>query len=245
MTLSGIFKLWGRINNMMHKTEEVVCNSAVIPSSNQLYLPVPGGVYTHFLKRVSDIFLSSLALLFCLPLFAVVALWVIADSRGPVFFIQNRFGKDGKIFRILKFRTMYEELDADGVRHITKVGKILRDSKVDELPQIFNIIRGDMSIIGPRPLSVDETEQICKQDGIPHHQPGFLHLVKPGLIGLEQMNRVRHLTYSERFNLNFEYERSIGWLLDSKIFLTSLIQCRLVCTLAVASAVIECLWLIK
>lgn len=227
---------------MMQKTDEVV--SAVISGSSQLYLPIPGGIYTHFLKRITDIFLSSLALLLCLPLFAVVALWISLDSKGPVFFVQKRYGKNGDIFNIIKFRTMYEELDSAGVRHITKAGKILRDTKIDELPQILNIIRGEMSIIGPRPLSVEETTQICEKEGIPHYQPGFRHMVNPGLIGLEQMNRVRQLSYAERFNLNFEYERNINWFLDFKIFLTSFVQCRLVCAVAMISALIECLLMV-
>ena len=127
---------------------------------------------------------------------------------------------------------------------ITRVGKFLRDSKIDELPQLFNIIVGDMSIIGPRPLSEQESLEI-EELGYPREHDGFQHRVRPGLIGLEQSKRQRLLSYSERFELNRIYADHLNAGLDLYIFFVSLIQCRFVCSVAAISAIMEAYFIFR
>lgn len=197
-------------------------------------------------KRFIDVSLSLLALVLCLPLLLAVSLLVVLTSPGPVLFTQYRYGKDNRPFKIFKFRTMVEKseqidcITRPSDLRLTAFGRLLRNTKIDELPQILNIIKGEMSIIGPRPLSVDESKKIIEK-GFPLNTPGFMHTVKPGLIGLEQSKRTHFMDYAERFRLNYEYEMTICWQKDLMIFLVSLVQCRIVCLCAVTSAVVELL----
>lgn len=187
---------------------------------------------------------AAVALTLCAPLFVLVAILIKMETPGPVFFRQHRRGYMDHVFSIWKFRTMVDGRQAESAvtrtmdLRITRVGKFLRDSKIDELPQLFNIIMGDMSIIGPRPLSEHESEHI-EALGFPRGHSGFKHFVRPGLIGLEQMKRRRELSYSERFELNRIYSENVNVGLDLYIFFVSLIQCRFVCSLAAVSAVME------
>lgn len=227
---------------MQEMQSNVVCKTFVLESSNSVQFPlrIPGGIYTHCLKRYVDIFVSLVALVCCLPLFLVVAVYIKQDSKGPIFYSQDRVGKDGKLFRIFKFRTMTHE----DTPQITKLGKFLRDTKIDELPQLVNVLLGDMSIIGPRPLWTRCTNRLIEQ-GYPPEYPGFFHHVSPGLIGLEQINRWRFKdidkAYPARFELNQEYEENFSWQLDLYILFKSIIQCRTVCGMALASAAVQAL----
>lgn len=193
---------------------------------------------------------AAIALMLCAPLFVLVAILIKFETPGPVFFRQQRRGFGGHVFSIWKFRTMYDGRHCESAvtqikdLRITRVGKFLRDSKIDELPQLFNIIFGDMSIIGPRPLSEQESLEI-EALGYPRDYDGFQHRVRPGLIGLEQSKRQRLLGYSERFELNRIYSDHVNAGLDLYIFFVSLIQCRFVCSLAAISAVTEAYLLLK
>ncbi len=203
--------------------------------------------YNDIAKPLFDGMSAAVALMLCGPLFLLVAVLVKADTSGPVFFRQQRRGLHGRRFLIWKFRTMHQGRHEEAAvtkntdLRITKVGKFLRDSKIDELPQLFNIIVGDMSVIGPRPLSEQESLQI-EGLGYPCNEDGFMHHVRPGLIGLEQIKRQRHLSYTERFELNRIYSEQVNAGLDLYIFVVSLVQCRFVCSIAAMSAIVE--WLL-
>lgn len=213
-------------------------------------LPVSRGRYSEVVKPLFDGMIAAIALMLCAPLFLLVAVAVKIDTPGPVFFCQQRRGYRGHLFSIWKFRTMFDGRQTEGAvtqtrdLRITRVGKFLRDSKIDELPQLFNIIVGDMSIIGPRPLSEHESQEI-EALGYPSDYDGFQHRVRPGLIGLEQSKRQRLLGYSERFELNRIYSDNVNAGMDLYIFFVSLIQCRFVCSLAAISAVMEAYLLLR
>ncbi|MBX9690129.1 MAG: sugar transferase [Candidatus Obscuribacterales bacterium] len=207
-------------------------------------VPTVSYLYSEHYKRWIDCSLAAVALLLCLPLLVVTALLVVSTSRGPALFVQERVGRYGRKFKIFKFRTMTERgggscRTEDSDPRITAFGRFLRNTKIDELPQIINILNGDMSIIGPRPLSAAETEEIVEKTGIPADSPGFLHMVRPGLIGLEQINRSVKLSFAERFAYNHQYELGLNAGLDLYIFLVAFFQCRFVCGLAIVSAVTE------
>lgn len=185
-------------------------------------------------KRVFDIVLATAALSVCLPALLLICLAVICESPGAPIFRQRRYGAGGTVFNIYKIRTMRQNManvscvtvEADS--RVTKIGSILRATKLDELPQLINILLGDMSVIGARPLSVDECQYLQSEHGYSQHTPGFIPQLKPGLIGLEQIHRTRKLSYSERFDLNALYEQSLCWQLDADIFMQSVIHCRIV-----------------
>jgi len=176
------------------------------------------------MKRLLDIVLSSLVVAILLPVFAIIAIAIKLTSKGLAIFKQERVGKNGKPFIFYKFRTMKTEVDpfgpspkaADDLR-LTKVGKLLREYSLDELPQLFNVLKGDMSIIGPRPLYVS---QIAEWD---ERQKKRL-LVKPGLTGLAQISGRGELTREEKLELDVKYVETAGFWLDLKIILTTIAQ---------------------
>lgn len=197
-------------------------------------------------KRLFDITFAIVSIVLSSPVLLLALLVVALESPGNPIFVQKRVGKNGRIFDIYKLRTMYQGMvsDNDGFRtakgdsRLTKSGFILRATNIDELPQLFNILKGDMSLIGPRPLSVDETEYIASHLNIGEHYPGFRPAVRPGLVGLEQVNRTRDLTYLERFQYNHVYETQWTPDLDCRIFLKALIICRHVCFAAIAGSIV-------
>lgn len=145
-------------------------------------------------KRTIDVVLSACALVFILPLLIVVAAAIIADSEGSVFFIQRRTGLNGKAIKVIKFRTMTVKEDGDVIRHagkgdarVTKVGAFLRRSSIDELPQLWNVLRGDMSLIGPRPHALAHDQYYGAL------VPGYIHRfrARPGITGLAQISGFR------------------------------------------------------
>jgi len=179
-----------------------------------------------FIKRVMDIAFSSLGLIICTPLFIGVGIAIKRDSPGPVIFKQQRVGKDGKKFTMYKFRTMVvnaeeilRKLPEDQLREfkenfkfkddprITKVGKFLRKTSLDELPQLINIIKGDMSIVGPRPIVDDEWEKYGE-----YAQTVFS--IKPGLTGMWQANGRSDTDYDERIELDMRYIMQCSIWLD-------------------------------
>lgn len=172
--------------------------------------------YEKYIKRILDVLLSSFALIALSPILGITALLVRFKLGSPVVFSQERPGKDEKIFRLYKFRTMTDardpvtgELLPDEVR-LTSFGKALRATSVDELLELVNIIRGDMSIVGPRPLLV---RYLPRYNGRQKHR----HDVRPGLTGYAQANGRNALSWEEKFEMDVYYVENISFLLDVKI----------------------------
>ncbi|QKS73334.1 sugar transferase [Paenalkalicoccus suaedae] len=174
-----------------------------------------GGLYRRFFKRPMDIVLSSLAIIVLSPVLLIVAVLVRTKLGSPILFKQQRPGLNEKIFMMYKFRTMTDERDelgqlrADHVR-LTKFGRILRATSLDELPELFNILKGDMSIIGPRPLLVQYLSLYND------HQKRR-HEVRPGLSGLAQISGRNAISWEEKFDLDVIYVKSVSLIEDWKI----------------------------
>jgi lipopolysaccharide/colanic/teichoic acid biosynthesis glycosyltransferase len=175
-------------------------------------------------KRIFDFFISLVAIVLLLPVFAVIIIVIRVSSKGPAIFKQERAGKDGKGFVFYKFRTMRIDVDLFGASpksgddpRLTRTGKFLREYSLDELPQLFNILKGDMSVIGPRPLYVS---QISEWD---ERQKKRL-LVKPGLTGLAQICGRGGLTREEKLELDVKYVETAGFLVDIKVILATIAQ---------------------
>ncbi len=175
-------------------------------------------------KRIFDIVASGLAILVLLPVFVVISIAIKLSGKGPAIFRQERAGKNGKPFIFYKFRTMRVDVEPFGSSpktsddpRLTRVGKLLREYSLDELPQLFNILKGDMSFIGPRPLYV---LQMAEWD---ERQKKRL-LVKPGLTGLAQISGRGQLTREEKLELDVKYVETAGFLTDIKIILATIAQ---------------------
>ena len=176
-------------------------------------------VYT-VLKRVFDICVSAAALTLLLPLFALVAIMIKMDSEGSVIFSQNRVGKNGNLFKVYKFRTMkvnapHEMATADlsdPYAHITRVGRVLRKTSIDELPQLFNVLRGDMSLVGPRPLIMSESDvhKLRMREGV--------YDVRPGVTGWAQVNGRDCVPAEEKVYFDKEYVVKRSVVFDMIIF---------------------------
>lgn len=174
-----------------------------------------------YIKRILDIISSLLAIIILSPLLAVTAILVKTKLGSPVLFKQERPGKDEKIFTLMKFRTMTDERDENGkllpdeVR-LTKFGKFLRSTSIDELPELFNILKGDMSVIGPRPLLV---EYIPRYNEHQHRR----HEVRPGLSGWAQVNGRNTVSWEDKFDMDVHYVDNYSFAMDVKIlFMTVL-----------------------
>lgn len=174
-----------------------------------------------YIKRILDIISSLLAIIILSPLLAVTAVLVKTKLGSPVLFKQERPGKDEKIFTLMKFRTMTDERDKNGellpdeVR-LTKFGKFLRSTSIDELPELFNILKGDMSVIGPRPLLV---EYIPRYNEHQHRR----HEVRPGLSGWAQVNGRNTVSWEDKFDMDVHYVDNYSLAMDVKIlFMTVL-----------------------
>lgn len=178
------------------------------------------GIYEKFVKRPMDCFLATLCLLIFSPLMLILAALVRIFLGTPVLFEQERPGKDGKVFKLYKFRTMTDKRDEDGQLladelRLTAFGKILRSSSLDELPELFNIIKGEMSLIGPRPLLVQYLP-LYNQEQARRHE------VRPGLTGLAQSRGRNSLSWEEKFKLDVEYVDHITFLGDLKILVDTI-----------------------
>ena len=174
-------------------------------------------MYRNFFKRVFGFLLSLMALIVLSPLFLVLIILGRINMKGDPFFTQERPGKDEKIFKLIKFRSMSEEKDKDGnylpddVR-LNAYGKKLRSTSLDELPELINILKGDMAIVGPRHLLVQYLPLYSEEQ---HHR----HDVRPGLTGLAQVNGRNLITFTEKFKYDLEYVNNITLLGDIKIIL--------------------------
>lgn len=182
----------------------------------------PYGLYERFFKRALDIFCSLMALLVFWWLYVIVAILVRVKLGSPVLFTQDRPGKDEKIFKLYKFRTMTDARDENGnllpddVR-LTKFGKLLRSTSLDELPEVFNILKGDMSIIGPRPLLV-------KYLPLYNEEQKRRHEVRPGLSGYAQVNGRNSVSWEEKFRMDVEYVDHVTFMGDVKIILGTVLK---------------------
>ncbi|ENV06884.1 MULTISPECIES: sugar transferase [Acinetobacter] len=167
------------------------------------------------MKRLIDIVIASIALVLLSPVFLLVAFKVRKHLGSPIFFYQDRPGKDGKLFKMIKFRSMRHAVDKEGKPladelRITPFGKKLRSTSLDEMPQLLNVIKGDMSIVGPRPQLPEFVE---------HYTPHQMrrHEVKPGMTGLAQVSGRNNLSWEEKFDLDVEYVESHSVFFDFKI----------------------------
>lgn len=177
-------------------------------------------MYKHFFKRIIDILLSLIGIVILIPLWFILSIAIFVTDPGPIFFTQKRVGKNKKIFKILKFRTMKTSTPHDMPTHllenpeqyITKVGKFLRKTSLDELPQIFNIFIGQMSIIGPRPALWNQDDLIAERD------KSGANDVRPGLTGWAQINGRDELEIADKARLDGEYVERMSFLFDCKCF---------------------------
>ena len=189
----------------------------MLTTRQKIYLPF---------KRFFDILFSFLAIVVFSPLYIVLAILVKATSKGPVFFKQDRIGKNKKIFKILKFRTMRVDTDPnipthlldDPTAHITKIGKFLRKTSLDEIPQAFNIFVGQMSVIGPRPALWNQDDLVAERDK--YHAND----IKPGLSGWAQCNGRDELEIPEKAKLDGEYAKRFNIWFDIKILFLSVFR---------------------
>jgi lipopolysaccharide/colanic/teichoic acid biosynthesis glycosyltransferase len=178
-------------------------------------------IYRDCIKRVLGFVLSLIAIICLSPLFLVVTIWLHFANKGAgAFFVQERPGKDGKIFKIIKYKTMTDERDEDGKllhdsQRLTRVGRIVRSTSIDELPQLFNIIKGDMSLIGPRPL---------RKHYLKYYSPeqARRHEVLPGITGWAQVHGRNAITWSEKFKLDVWYVDNCTFTTDVKILLLTI-----------------------
>ena len=169
-----------------------------------------------FIKRLLDIVISATALILLSPFMLIIYLLVRINLGGPAFFLQERVGKDNKIFKMIKFRTMKNSTDKDGNllsdnERLTKFGRFLRSFSIDELPELINILKGDMSLVGPRALLVQYLEHYNSEQ-IRRHE------VLPGLTGCAQINGRNSITWCEKFKLDVWYVDNWSLWLDIKIF---------------------------
>ena len=178
-------------------------------------------MYKSFFKRVLDIIISFSALLVLSPFLIVVIIWLHFANKGAgVFFTQDRPGKDGKIFKVIKFKSMTDERDAEGnllpnEQRITKIGKFIRKFSIDELPQLFNVLKGDMSLIGPRPL-------VPRYLALYSPEQARRHEVRPGITGWAQVHGRNNISWTEKFKLDVWYVDHCSLWVDIKIIFTTI-----------------------
>lgn len=174
-------------------------------------------MYAHFLKRVFDFTLALIALLLIGWLLVIIAIWLHFANKGAgAFFTQERPGKDEKVFKVIKFKSMTDERDADGnllpdAQRLTKVGRFVRATSIDELPQIINVLKGDMALIGPRPLLVEYLPYYKERERL-------RHTVRPGITGYTQTHGRNNLSWDERLEMDAWYVEHLTFMTDMKVF---------------------------
>lgn len=173
-------------------------------------------MYKHFFKRVMDFSIALIVLAIIWPILLVITVWLHFANKGAgAFFLQERPGKDGKIFKVIKFKSMTDERDADGnllpdAQRLTKVGRFVRSTSIDELPQLINVLKGDMALIGPRPLLPEYLPLYTKEQARRHE-------VRPGITGWAQVHGRNAISWSEKFKLDVWYVDHCSFLVDAKI----------------------------
>lgn len=180
-------------------------------------------MYKQFFKRLIDIIVSGGVLLaICIPLTLIVIWLHFANKGAGAFFLQERPGKDGKIFKVIKFKTMTDERDTDDnllpdEKRITKIGKLIRSTSIDELPQLINVLKGDMSLIGPRPLLVQYLPLYSKEQARRHE-------VRPGITGWAQCHGRNAISWTEKFKLDVWYVDHCSFKVDMEIIWITLLK---------------------
>lgn len=173
-------------------------------------------MYKNFFKRFFDFWISLIALICISPILLVITIWLHFANKGAgAFFFQERPGKNGKIFKVLKFKTMTDERDAEGnllpdAQRLTKVGKFVRSTSIDELPQLINVLKGDMALIGPRPLLPEY---------LPRYSPEHSHRhdIRPGITGWAQVNGRTNISWKDKLDYDIWYVNHLSFCLDLRI----------------------------
>jgi undecaprenyl phosphate N,N'-diacetylbacillosamine 1-phosphate transferase len=179
-------------------------------------------LYSGFFKRLIDFILSLSAFIVLLPVFLLVTILLAVANSGKPFFLQPRPGKDGRIFRVIKFKTMNDKRDAQGdllpdADRLTPVGAFVRKTSLDEIPQLLNVIKGEMSLIGPRPLLV---EYLPLYNEVQRRR----HEVRPGITGWAQVNGRNAISWDEKFRYDVWYVDNISFVLDVKIIFMTIVK---------------------
>lgn len=180
-------------------------------------------MYKFFFKRIMDFTIVFYVLLIIWPILLLITIWLHFANKGAgAFFTQERPGKNGKIFKVIKFKSMTDERDESGnllpnEQRITKVGAFIRKTSIDELPQLFNVLKGDMALIGPRPLRVDYLPLYSKEQARRHE-------VRPGITGWAQVNGRNAISWTKKFELDVWYVDHISFLLDVKIVYMTILK---------------------
>ena len=177
-------------------------------------------MYSKYLKPSLDFSIAGVSLLLLSPLFLLITALLVINNKGTAFFIQKRPGKNGKIFHIIKFKTMNDKKCKDGIllddyHRLTFIGKAVRKTSLDEIPQLINVLRGEMSLVGPRPLLPEYLEFY-------NEEQSKRHIVKPGITGWAQVNGRNALSWDEKFKYDVEYVEKFCPKLDAKILLITL-----------------------
>ncbi len=178
-------------------------------------------MYKNCFKRVIDFVIVLTALLIIWPFLLIIYIWLtIANKGAGAFFFQERPGKDGKIFKVIKFKTMTDERDAEGnllpdSDRLTKVGKFVRSTSIDELPQLINVLKGDMALIGPRPLLVQYLPLYSKEQARRHE-------VRPGITGWAQCHGRNAISWTKKFELDVWYVDHVSFITDIKVILITI-----------------------
>jgi undecaprenyl phosphate N,N'-diacetylbacillosamine 1-phosphate transferase len=175
-------------------------------------------MYKNYLKRTFDLLLSLIGFILISPIFIILWIWLtIANKGAGALFFQERPGKEEKIFKVIKFKTMSQERDADGkllpdAERLTRVGRFVRTTSLDEIPQLLNVIKGEMSLIGPRPLRTYYLP-------LYNHTQKRRHEVRPGITGWAQVNGRNAISWTKKFELDVYYVDNVSFLLDLRILL--------------------------
>ena len=178
-------------------------------------------MYKHFFKRVIDFTIALVALLVIWPILLIIFIWLtIANKGAGAIFYQERPGKDEKIFRVMKFKSMTDERDADGnlspnEKRITSVGRFIRKTSLDELPQLINVLKGDMALIGPRPLLPEYLPYYTERERL-------RHTVRPGISGWAQVNGRNAVKWDDRLEMDAYYVEHLGLMMDVKVILKTI-----------------------
>ncbi len=178
--------------------------------------------FQYAVKRAIDIVCSGLGLIVLSPILIIAAILIRKNLGSPIFFTQDRIGKDGKVFKMIKFRTMLDATDKYGNQlpdeeRLTSFGKLLRSTSIDELPELVNVFLGDMSLVGPRPLLVEYKDLYSTEQWRRHE-------VRPGITGWAQVNGRNSISWAERFKLDVEYIDNYNLILDIKILFMTVLK---------------------
>lgn len=178
-------------------------------------------MYKNFFKRVIDFIIVLTALLIIWPILLVIYIWLtIANKGAGAIFFQERPGKDEKIFKVMKFKSMSDERDSNGnllpdAQRLTKVGAFVRKTSIDELPQLINVLKGDMALIGPRPLLPEYLPYYTEREQL-------RHTVRPGITGWAQVNGRNNVTWDQKLELDAYYVEHLSFIMDVKVLLTTI-----------------------